>query len=195
MSRFFRTFTFTLIFVTLALATIRISFAQDKQKAEVIQAQAMGQGTQLGHTFNVTVHIEHYSTPEERQVLIEAFSKAGSQGFYNALTKMPSKGHMAITGTIGYDISYVRKLEGKDGTTLRVLTNRPISFGEAWHSGRSLDYNLSALELNLTDESDRSTGTLPPACQFTIGKKTNELVVENFQNPWKLVNVQDRTDE
>lgn len=92
----------------------------------------------MGHTFNITVHIEQYSTAEERQVLIDAFSKAGSQGLYNALTKMPSKEHMAITGTVGYDISYVRKIESKGGTTLRVLTNRPINFSEAWYSGRSL---------------------------------------------------------
>jgi hypothetical protein len=193
MNRFSRTF--VLIFVTLALASIRLSFAQDKARTEVIQAQAMGQGTQMGRTFNVTVNIKQYSTPEERQVLTDAFSKAGSEGLYNALTKMPSKGHMAITGTIGYDISYVRRIENKDGITLRVLTNRPINFGEAWYSGRSLDYNLSALELNLADQSDKRTGTLLPACQFKIDKKTGELVVENLQNPWKLVNIQDRTNE
>jgi hypothetical protein len=45
------------------------SVAQDKPKREVFQAQAMGQGIQLGHTFNVTVNIAEYSTPEDRRVL------------------------------------------------------------------------------------------------------------------------------
>jgi hypothetical protein len=73
------------------------------------------------------------------------------------------------------------------------LTNRPIRFGEAWADSRSMDYNLSALELDLSTEKGKSTGTLLPACQFTIDKKTNELEIENLQNPWKLSDVLDRT--
>jgi hypothetical protein len=166
---------------------------EDKPLHEEYQAQAMGQGTQMGQNFNVTIHIEEFSTPEERQALIDSFNKAGSQGLYNALNKMKSKGHIAVTGTLGYDISFVRKLPTADGVKLRVLTNRPITFGEAWTDSRSSDYNLSAVELDLSNEKGKSTGVLLPACQFKIDKKTNELNVENFQNPWKLVDILDRS--
>lgn len=64
---------------------------EDKAVREVYQAQAMGQGTQLGKTFNVTINIERYATPEERQILLDAFKQAGSEGLYNALEKMQSK--------------------------------------------------------------------------------------------------------
>jgi hypothetical protein len=160
---------------------------------EEYQAQAMGQGTQMGQTFNVTTIINEYSTPEERQALVDAFNKAGSQGLYNALNKMKAKGHIAITGTLGYDISFVRKIPTADGFKLRVLTNRPINFGEAWADGRSMDYNLSALELDVSNEKGKSTGVLIPACQFQINKKTGELEIEDFKNPWKLVDVLDRS--
>jgi len=30
---------------------------------------------------------------------------------------------------------------------------------------------------------------LLPASEFTIDKKTKELRIENYQNPWKLVDV------
>jgi len=30
---------------------------------------------------------------------------------------------------------------------------------------------------------------LLPACQFKIDEKTKELVIENYQNPWKLANI------
>jgi hypothetical protein len=159
----------------------------------VYQAQAMGQSTQMGKNFNVTVNIERYSTPEERQVLVDAFQQAGSQGLFNALEKMRSKGRIAITGTLGYDISFVRKIRTDDGYKIRILTNRPIRFGEAWVNGRSTDYNLSALEMDLSSEKGKSTGVLLPACQFKINKKTSELEVENFQNPWKLQNILDRS--
>jgi hypothetical protein len=183
---------FSVCLLALALVTF-YSKAQDKPKPEEYQAQAMGQGTQLGQTFNVTVRIEEYSTPEERQVLVDAFQTAGSQGLFNALNKMKPKGRMAITGTLGYDISFARKLPTADGVKIRVLTNRPITFGEAWTDSRSIDYNLSAVELDLSEATGKSTGILLPACQFTVNKKTNELEVENYQNPWKLLDILDRT--
>jgi hypothetical protein len=184
------------VFAAGLLALVLVTFhseAQDKAGPEEYQAQAMGQGTQMGQTFNVTVRIEAYSTPEERQVLVDAFQKAGSQGLFNALNKMTTKGRMAITGTLGYDISFARKIPTADGVKLRILTNRPITFGEAWTDSRSMDYNLSALELDLTEAKGKSTGILLPACQFTINKKTNELEIENYQNPWKLVDILDRS--
>ena len=88
-----------------ALLTFHSAAQEEQRVNEVYQAQAMGQGTQFGQTFNVTVNIERYSSPEERQVLVEAFQQAGSEGLFNALGKMRSKGRLAITGTLGYDIS------------------------------------------------------------------------------------------
>ena len=166
---------------------------QAKIQPEEYQAQAMGQGTQLGQMFNVTLHIEEYSSPEERQVLIEAFEKAGSQGLYNTLCKMHAKGRIAITGTLGYDVVFARVIAMPEGKKIRVLTNRPITFGEAWTDSRSMDYNLSALELDINSEMGKSAGILLPACQFKINKKTNELEIEQYQNPWKLVDIQDRS--
>jgi hypothetical protein len=168
---------------------------EDKPTREVYQAQAMGQSTQMGKNFNVTLNIERYSTAEERQVLVEAFQQAGSEGLFNALEKMHSKGRIAITGTLGYDISFIRKIPVEGGFKLRILTNRPINFGERWVNGRSTDYNLSALEMTVNEDKDKSTGVLLPACKFRIEKKTNELEIENYQNPWKLQNIMDRSKE
>ena len=167
--------------------------AQEKMKPETYQAQAMGQSTQLGQTFSVTIIIEEYSPPEDRQALLEAFNNKGSEGLYNALNKMHAKGRIAITGTLGYDISFARTIPSANGTTLRILTNRPIRFGEAWADSRSTDYDLSAMEIVLSPQKGKSTGTLLPACQFVIDKKTGELQIENLRNPWKLVNIQDRS--
>ena len=48
--------------------------AQDKPKRENFQAVAMGQSTQMGQLFNVDIRIEEYSTPEDQQILLEAFT-------------------------------------------------------------------------------------------------------------------------
>jgi hypothetical protein len=178
-----------------AMVSFESAAQEDKPLREVYQAQAMGQSTQLGKTFNVTINVERYSTPEERQALIDAFQEARSEGLYNALEKMTSKGRIAITGTLGYDISFIRKIPIEAGFKLRILTNRPINFGERWVNGRTVDYNLSALEMDVVEDKDKRTGVLLPACKFMINKKTNELEIENYQNPWKLVNIMDRTSE
>ena len=45
-----------------------------------IQAQAMGEGTQLGRNFGVTVIVEQCSTPQDQQALIQAFRQRGNEG-------------------------------------------------------------------------------------------------------------------
>ena len=58
-----------------------------------------------------------------------------------------------------------------------------------------VDYNLSALEMTISADKDKSTGVLLPACKFKIDKKSKELEIENYQNPWKLQNIMDRSKE
>lgn len=176
------------------LAIVSAGAAQEKIAPEEFQAQAMGTSTQLGQSYNVTIHIDEYSSMENRQVLVDAFDKAGSQGLFNALQKMHAVGHIAITGTLGYDISFARKIPNPDGNyTLRILTSRPVTFGENWTDSRSSDYNLSALTLTISPEKGKSTGQLVPLCQFVIDKKTNEIQLSAYQNPWTLVDIQNRS--
>jgi len=179
--------------LALGLFALESAGQQENMRPEEYQAQAMGEGTQLGQSFNVTIHIEEYSSPEERQILVDAFEKAKSKGLFNALSKMKSKGHIAITGTLGYDISFVRRIQTPDGWKIRILTNRPITFGEAWTDSRSMDYNLSAVEVDLSNQKGKSTGILLPVCEFVIDKKTNELTIAEYRNPFKLVDILDRT--
>jgi len=172
----------------IALATT-FSFAQKGN--EEFQAQAFGEGTQMGHTFNVTVIINEYSTDEDQQVLFDAYNKAGMNGVTNALNKMKTKGRLSITGTLGYDVTYIRVFPTPTGRKIRLVTNRPITFGEAWTDSRSQDFNLSAVELDLDkDNKNKSKGQLLPLCQFKITPE-KEVHVELYQNPWRLTDVID----
>ena len=164
--------------------------AQDKPKRETFQAVAMGQAQQLGRMVNVNIMIEEYSTPEDQQALLEAFNSKGMEGLSNALGKMKSKGRLSITGTLGYDVTYIRSFPTPTGRKIRIATNRAIRFGEAWADGRSMDYNLSAIELEINNDG-KSTGILLPACRFKLDKEKH-LEIEAYQNPWKLNNILDR---
>ena len=159
---------------------------------ETIQAVAQGQSTQLGQRHNFTLIIYEFSTADDQKALIEAFKAAGQPGLYNAVTKMKAKGHMAITGTLGYDVNYIKEFKMPDGSRkIRLVTDRPLRFGEMWSDTRSTDYNLSAAEIILSPEKDKTTGVLMPALELKLDEKTNELKLETFQNPWKLINIRD----
>ena len=150
--------------------------------------------TQLGKLFDVNINIDRYSSDADRQTLIDAFQKDGSKGLSSALEKMSSKGRLAVTGTVGYDITFARRVSTPDGYRVRILTNRPLSFRESLNGSRSEDYNLSFVELNINDTPSKSSGILLPAVQFKVDKKTNEIVAEDYRNPWKLQNIRRSTN-
>ncbi len=165
------------------------SAQEEKPKSMRISATAQGTSTQLGTIVNVDITIREFSTDAERQALIEAFQAKGSQGLSRALGKMSSVGRIAITGTLGYDINFIRLIETPTGRVIRFVTDRPIRFGEAWHDTRSRDYDLSAGEIILSGgDKDKATGTLLPACEFTLDKEKG-LEINLRKNAWKLVNI------
>jgi hypothetical protein len=161
------------------------------QKAETIEASAMGTGTQLGQNVEIRLIINDYSTIEERQVLVDAFAKGQNQGLVNALKKMRTVGRISLTGTVGYDVSFIRMIPTQTGRKLRFITNRPIRFGEAWTDSQSMSFDLSGGEIDVNDsDKSKSTGVLFPQAQLVIDKQ-GQLQIELAQNAWKLVDVLD----
>src|SRR5271155_6083421 len=61
------------------LLTVGISSAFSREKNETIEASAMGTGTQMGADIGVTLNIYEFSTPADRQVLVQAFQKGQNQ--------------------------------------------------------------------------------------------------------------------
>jgi hypothetical protein len=158
----------------------------------MIQAQAMGTSTQLGRNVSVDLRIKEFSTAQDQKVLLEAFNQKQNEGLVNALSKMHSKGRISITGTLGYDVNYIRKFNMPDGSTkIRLVTDRAILFGEVWSSTRSMDYSLAGGEILISKDGKHNSGMLAPACQFKIDKE-NQLRLELYQNEWKLVNIRIR---
>ncbi len=179
----------SLLLASLLIAGSTPGFSRDKN--ETIQATATGTSTQLGQVVGITVVIYEYSTMEDRQVLIEAFTKGQNQGLVNALTKMKAVGHIAITGTLGYDLSYIRMIPTPTGRKIRFATNRVLRFGEVYYNTQSTAFNLTAGEFDLNDtDKSKSTGVLFPAAQLIINKE-GELQIELRQNPWNLVEIID----
>jgi hypothetical protein len=160
-------------------------------KYETIEATARGTSTQMGQQAGVSLEIYEYSTPDDRQMLVQAFEKGQNQGLVNALSKMKAVGHCSITGTLGYDVSYIRMIPTATGRQIRFVTNRPIRFGEAYWDTNSSYFNLTGGVIDLNDQDkSKSTGSLYPLAQLAIDKE-GQLQIELNQNPWTLVDVLD----
>jgi len=175
----------------LMISAAAIAISSDDRKTETIDATAMGTSTQLGQNVSVKATIYEYSTEEDRQILLEAFKKGQNQGLVNALTKMKAVGRIAITGTIGYDLSFIRLIPTPTGRKIRFVTNRQLRFGEAYYNTQTTAYNLTAGEIEINDsDKDKSNGVLYPAAQLVINK-AGEIEFQLNKNPWKLVNIID----
>jgi hypothetical protein len=179
------------LLAVLMISAAAIAISADDRKAETIDATAMGTSTQLGQDVSIKATIYEYSTEEDRQILVEAFKKGQNQGLVNALTKMKAVGRIAITGTIGYDLSFIRLIPTPAGRKIRFVTNRQLRFGEAYYNTQTTAYNLTAGEIEINDsDKDKSNGVLYPAAQLVINKE-GQIEFQLNKNPWKLVNIID----
>ena len=154
-----------------------------------IQATAMGTSTQMGKIYNVNIHIEQFSTSDDRKALIDAFKRSGQDGLVDVLEDMKPKGRVRFaSGGVGNDVKYIIELPSKSGRRFRLVTDRNIAFGELYAGTRSRDYSVGAIELVLTPDG-KGSGTVLPACKLRVDKKTKEIEIETYQNPWKLTNL------
>ena len=166
-----------------------VSASGQRGSSETIDATAFGTSTQLGRNFGVKIIIYEFSSPEDRDILVQAFQQGQNDGLVNALEKMKSVGRITMPGTLGFDLSYIREILTPTGRTIRFVTNRKIAFGEAYWSTQTKSFNLTAGEINLNDsDKSKSDGVLFPAAQLIVNKE-GELQFELNQNAWKLTNV------
>jgi hypothetical protein len=180
-----------LLFLCLFVLAVAPVSAQSRPKVETIEATASGTDFQAGQLVTITFSIYEYSPLSDQQILNDAFQKGKDQGLFNALSKMRAVGHIAVTGTIGYDVSYIRMIPTPNGRKIRFITNRLLRFGEVYWDTRSESYNLTAGELDLNDEDkSKSTGVLYPAAQLVVNKD-GELQMNLIGSPWKLVSIID----
>jgi hypothetical protein len=180
-----------LLLAVLLLSAVTLTHSADNKKTATIDATAMGTSTQLGKNVSVKITIYEFSTEEDRQILLDAFKNGQNQGLVNALTKMKAVGRIAITGTLGYDLSFIRLIPTPTGRKIRFVTNRELRYGETYYNSQTTAYNLTAGEIDIDDsDKNKSAGVLFPAAQLVINKE-GQLEFQLNKNPWKLVNIID----
>ena len=175
------------ITVSLFLLLAGISTMAYAQERMTIQATARGTSTQMGRLYSVNIHIDQFSTPDDRKALIDAFTRSGQDGLVDVLEDMKSKGRVRFASGGGNDVKYIIELPSESGRRFRLVTDRNLAFGELYNNTRSRDYNVGAIELVLTPDG-KGSGTVLPACRLKVDKKTQQIEIETYQNPWDLTN-------
>ena len=180
----------TALFV-LALLLLGVVPGGARDKYETIDATAWGTSTQTGSNIGITVIIYEFSTADDRNILVQAYKKGSNQGLVNALGKMKAVGRIAIQGTLGFDLSYIKMVPTPTGRKIVFVTNRKITFAEEWADSESTSFNLTAGQIEINDQDkSKSSGVLFPATQLILNSQ-GELQWDLNQNPWRLGDIID----
>jgi hypothetical protein len=153
-------------------------------------ATAIGQaGSMAGKSFGLTLYITGWTTDQQVQDYISVLRAKGPNGLVSAMEKTSDVGRLSPTGFVGSGFRFARYRPLPNGSIhIVMVTNRPMSFGELYRSGRSTDYQFGIVAMDV-DKNGKGTGTLAPVCKIRFNKK-NELEIENYgQKPLRLANV------
>jgi hypothetical protein len=150
-----------------------------EKTVETFTAFAAALGT--GKTAIIDIFVERWSTDEERDMLLTTLQEFGHDKLIETLQKIrPRVGYMRTPNSIGYDLYYARNHVQPDGSRHVILaTNRRVNFREAVNNTRSMDYQLTLIELRL-DPSGKGDGKLVPAAKVTWDRDAKRIEIENY---------------
>ena len=173
-----RSLNYFLIFAMAAFFFRSSAFADDKKEfKETYYANAIALGKGLSSTLQVT--ITRWTTDEERNALLQTLMDKGQEEMVKVLEKQPETGFLRLPNTLGYRLYYAYQIQKDNKRRIVVATDRPVSMAEAWRNGRSMDYAITMVELNL-DEKNAGEGTLGFALKLKFDPETKQLTIENY---------------
>src|ERR1700727_1803763 len=183
--------TVTIMSILLMCLTVAYAQKEDAKSLSILPRQfaatAFGQaGTVAGRSFGLNLYITGWTTNQQVRDYISVLKEKGPDGLVRAMEKTSDVGRLSPTGFVGSGFRFARYRPTADGGLhIVMVTNRPMSFGELYHGGRSTSYQFGIVVLNV-DKNGKGTGTLAPVCKIKFMRK-NELDRENFgQNKFQL---------
>ena len=167
------------------------ALSQDQEEKWNGLAQHLGSGPS-GQT-QIEIAISRWSTEEEANALLQVLQQDGAKKLADALDKEKETGFVRFprvrTRFPSTRLSYARQFTNGDKRTIIIATNRPIGFWEAVSQGRSMDYELTLIELHL-DADGSGEGVLAVGAEISWDADKNQIVVENYSTaPVKLLNI------
>ena len=186
----------TLAAAALVLSTVTAASPQADTSALQLplrmSAFAVSMGTAApGANAVMDIRIKRWSTPTERETLINTAVEKGQDALLRALQKMPDHGRISIPGwtgpdphnaRLGWTLHYAFATAGEDGGyRIGMATDRYIGMWEARNQPRTIDYPFSLIEIRLGKDG-KGVGKMAVATKIDFDKKKKQLVLENYSS-------------
>lgn len=170
----------SLVVVVAALLTAGAAAAQEKATFTGTIVQTQNMRLPGGGTFQIKIVVDQWTSVEERERLLGVFKQGGSEALMKELRNQKA-GYIvppAASSWPSWEIDVAALIETADGKIVRVFTERPIIFGEAYYDTRSKDYEFGIVELKL-DKEGKGEGSTIPAVKLSLDEKGN-IVAESL---------------
>jgi hypothetical protein len=152
-----------------------------------------------GGTFQLTMNVDQWTSLEERHRLLTVFKEGGSEALMKELRNLKA-GYIqppAFARWPSWEVDVASSIPQPDGGRIvRLFTERPIVFGEAYYNTRSKDYEFGIVELKLNADGE-GEGVAIPAAKLSLNDQ-GEIVVETLPyttGPQKLIGVRQWKDK
>ena len=154
-----------------------------------------------GANQTIQITINGWSSPAQRQHLIETFLAKKQEGLVTELQKQKELGRFNFPGymgpdpnsvmRLGTDIRYAMNFPNPDGgRRIVIITPRVIGFRESVNQPRTVDYPFTLFEMRF-DKAGKGEGRMAYATQINFDKKKNTIELENYSSePVRLNNLQ-----
>lgn len=177
--------------------------AQDEKEEKLNQEySAFGVSMTAGVSGVLQITIDRYSTDEERAALLQTLTEKGQEKMVDQLRKMKQVGFArtqtgaGMRGWPSTRIHYAHQVEGENGKrTVMLVTDRNMSMAEQMQNTRSVDYDVSAIVMELEPVTgdkklvEKGSGLFYRAVKLTVGKD-NKLKAEFLgQQPIRLPDI------
>jgi hypothetical protein len=193
--------------VAAALASVMLAVPVTAQKTPSATDKVRINGWALsmsnvapGANQTIQILINQWSSPAQRQHLIDTFVEKKQDGLLRELERQPELGRFNFPGymgpdpnntmRLGTDIRYAMNFPGEDGgRRIVIITPRVIGFREATDRPRTYDYPFTLFELRF-NASGKGEGRMAYATQINFDKKRNTIELENYSSePVRLNNL------
>jgi len=164
----------TLVVVAAAILVAGAAIAQEKATFTGTVLQTQNMRLPAGGTFQIKIVVEQWTSAEERERLLGVFKEGGSEALMKELRKQKA-GYIVPPPFVrwpSWEIDVASLIETPEGKIVRVFTERPIAFGEAYYNTRSRDYEFGIVEL-LLDKDGKGEGATIPAAKLAIDEQGN----------------------
>jgi hypothetical protein len=147
---------------------------KDKAKYAIRLAGHIAMSGQAGGMGDkVDIAISGFTTKEQRQALFETLATEGSDALVKAIQESEDLGWVR-TPRGRHTLRYVYKFKQEGKTLIIAATDRPLGYGEVMRSDRSVDYNISMMQLAV-DEKGKWVGGVAPAMEIFWNEKEDRM--------------------